>query len=60
LSNISDFTDINEDPSNYEEIDLLILNDLKDNLSKIDKAYKNFEFNVVIETINNSVLNLSS
>jgi isoleucyl-tRNA synthetase len=58
LSNISDYQYI--DNPQYSEIDLRILNELKENIKKINDSYAKYDFALIIKTINNHVIKLSS
>jgi isoleucyl-tRNA synthetase len=59
LSNISDFDYEKDKNTNFSEVDNLILDQLQKNIYDIEKAYENFNFNVVLETINNHIVELS-
>lgn len=58
LSNIFDYVPNNNDE--FSEADLFVLNQLQDNIKTINDAYKSFSFNVIIKTINNHIIELSS
>lgn len=60
LSNIDDFDYAKDANFNFEAEDLYVLNDLKQNIEKINKAYEVFEFSTVIKTINAHIIELSS
>jgi isoleucyl-tRNA synthetase len=60
MANISDFnyhTDKNKD---YSEIDILVLSTLNENIKKIDKAYKDFDYISIVDIINTHTLELSA
>ncbi len=60
LSNISDFQYSTNKSTNFDEYDKYVLHCLKQNLEKINKAYDEFDFSIVVKTINLHVIDLSS
>ncbi|MCQ2748321.1 MAG: hypothetical protein MJ223_03815 [Mycoplasmoidaceae bacterium] len=60
LSNIDDFNFEKDAVTDFSQEDLFILNQLKTNIDKINKAYESFDFSVVVKTIGAHVIELSS
>jgi isoleucyl-tRNA synthetase len=59
LSNISDYAP--QQNHIYSDVDKRILSELSDNIKKINKfGYDKYDFALVVKTINNHVINLSS
>ncbi|MCQ3908205.1 MAG: hypothetical protein MJ200_01220 [Mycoplasmoidaceae bacterium] len=59
LSNISDFDFAKDAKYFFSPEDLFVLNQLKANIDKINKAYEVFDFQVAVKTINAHVIELS-
>ena len=59
LSNLSDFNYEKDKSMDFDLADAYILNELKQNMSKIIDAYENYNFSVVIKTINLEAIKLS-
>ncbi|MDR0752524.1 MAG: isoleucine--tRNA ligase [Mycoplasmataceae bacterium] len=59
LSNISDFNPAKNWNEEYEEKDLLILHQLRKNISLIKEHYNSFEFSDIVDIINNHTIELS-
>jgi isoleucyl-tRNA synthetase len=59
LANISDFNYEVDKQEAYSEVDLLILNQLGNNIKKINEAYAKYDFATVVRTINSHVIELS-
>ncbi len=60
LSNIDDFNFDKDAKYFFSNEDLYVLNQLKQNIEKINKAYEAFDFSVVVKTINAHIIELSS
>ncbi len=60
LSNISDFNYEEHKNFNFTDADNLVLNQLKENLEIIIKAYESYDFATIIKTINLHTIKLSS
>jgi isoleucyl-tRNA synthetase len=60
LANISDFDLVKNQTKIFSEADNFVLSQLKTNYAIIIKAYQAFKYNIVIETINNHVIELSA
>jgi isoleucyl-tRNA synthetase len=60
LANISDFNYAKDKNEDYAESDLFILNQLSENVIKINKAYETYDFMNIIKMISNHVIQLSS
>ena len=60
LSNISDFQYSTNKSTNFDEYDKYVLHCLKQNLEKINKAYDEFDFSIVVKTINLHVIEFSN
>ncbi len=60
LSNIDDFDFAKDAKYFFSEEDKYVLNQLKDNIDKINKAYEVFDFSVAVKTINAHIIELSS
>jgi isoleucyl-tRNA synthetase len=59
LANISDFNYKTNRCEEYSEVDLFILNQLSNNVKKINEAYEKYDFATVVRTINSHVIELS-
>ncbi|MCQ3914672.1 MAG: hypothetical protein MJ201_02625 [Mycoplasmoidaceae bacterium] len=59
LSNIDDFDFAKDAKYFFAKEDLYVLNQLKENIEKINKAYEAFDFSVAVKTINAHVIELS-
>ena len=59
LSNLSDFVYEKDKSTDFDLADVYILNELKQNMNKIIDAYENYNFSIVIKTINLEAIKLS-
>jgi len=59
LSNLSDFAYEKDKSTDFDLADVYILNELKQNMDKIIDAYENYNFSIVIKTINLEAIKLS-
>jgi isoleucyl-tRNA synthetase len=60
LANIADFNYLKNKNTEYREVDQFILQQLANNVKKINEAYKSYNFSQVVQIINNHVIELSS
>jgi isoleucyl-tRNA synthetase len=59
LSNISDFNFVKDQSIDYSEVDAFVLDQLLQNVKKINKAYEQYDFASVVRIINTHVIELS-
>ena len=60
LANLDDFDFAKDARYDFGPEERYVLNQLKDNIDKINKAYETFDFSIVVKTINAHVIELSS
>jgi isoleucyl-tRNA synthetase len=60
LSNVSDFDFSKDKVYDNDEVNNLVLSQLEENLATINKAYENFDFISVMETVLGHVIELST
>jgi isoleucyl-tRNA synthetase len=60
LANVSDFDYSKDSNLSFDDVDCFILTQLQDNIIKINTYYEKFQFNSIIKTINNHVIELSA
>ncbi len=60
LNNIADFTFKKDNHYSFQEEELYVINQIKNNINIINNAYNNFDFSTVVKIINKHVIELSS
>jgi isoleucyl-tRNA synthetase len=60
LANTSDFDISKNGNYSFDEVDTFVLNQLSDNINRINLHYENYDFNNVVKIINGHIIELSS
>lgn len=60
LNNIADFVFEKDHNYSFQDEELFVISQIKENITKINTAYNNFDFSTVIKVINKHIIELSS